>query len=222
MKKKLIITVICLTAILVPLFGSGIVGAADESMPAAKTAAVSECVSVTSENWQKLGDLDLSIKTGAPKDLVISVSLESSLFTLNKISGRSKSQAEAEVDVMVKVNGEPVMVCDNYGDRRDAIVVFNRRLVELSGDLSHHITVTGGDVTVEIDDHWIQFFMETKSANSFNFIARDVGPNISTVEIYVRAWSDTFTAGDPDAQARAAAVLGHASVIVDEVNLKDS
>jgi hypothetical protein len=221
-KKKLIITAVTLAAILVPLFATGVVMAGDGSMPAAKSAAVSECVSVTGENWTHLEDLDLSIKTGTPKDLIISVSLESSLFTLNKIKGSSKSEAEAEVDVFVKVDGEPVMVCDTYGDRRDAIVVFNRRLVELSGDLSHHVTVTGGDVTVEIEDHWIEFFMETKSANSFNFIARDVGPNVSNVEVWVRAWSDTFTEGDPEAVARAAAVLGHASVVVDEVNLKDS
>jgi hypothetical protein len=223
-KKKLIITAICLTSILVPLFASGIVAAGDGSMPAAKTAAVSDCISVTGQRWTKIEALDLAIKTGTPKDLVITVSLESSLMTQNKIKGSGSTEAQASVDVLVKVDGEPVWVCDTYGDRRDAIVVFNRRLVRLSGDLSHNVTVTPtGIVEVEIEDHWLELYMETKSANSFSFIARDVGPNVSNVEVWVRAWG--YGRVDPPDREEIAdflVTLGKASVVVDEVNLKDS
>ena len=214
-----------LVGLLVPVLASTVM--ADAPMPSTKTAAVSDCISVRGQNWTKINALDLAIKTGTPKDLVISVSLESSLATTNKIKGTGLSEATASVDVFVKVNGEPVMVCDQFGDRRDFIVVFNRRLVRLSADLTHDITVTGEGVTVEIDDHWIEFFMETKSANSFNFIARDVrdssDTNFSTIEVWVRAWGDASTSEvDPDDVADYVVALGHASVVVNEVNLKDS
>ena len=222
MKKKVFIVAMALVFILVTVLSTAVL-AGDNSMPATKAAAVSDCLSVRGQNWTRIEALDLAIKTGTPKDLVITVSLETSLMTLNKISGRASTEAMASVDVLVKVDGEPVWVCDQYGDRRDAIVTFNRRLVQLEGDLRHNVTVTGDGVTVEIDDHWISLYMETKSANSFSFIARDVGPNVSNVEVWIRAWG---SASEDPIDGRAVAdylvTLGKASLIVDEVNLKDS
>lgn len=221
MKKKLVIIAIALTALLVPVLASTVL-AGDAPMPSTKTAAVSDCISVRGEEWQRISALDLAIKTGQPKDLIIAVSLESALFTTNKLKGDEGSTSIAAVEVMVKVNGEPVMVCDQFGDRRDFIVVFNRRAVELTGDLKHwsgEVGTPAGDLL----DHWIELFMETKSANSFNFIARDVrdssDTNYSTIEVWVRAWGDSSPSAD---LADYGVALGHASVVVDEVNLKDS
>ena len=217
MKKKgligLLATAMLLAGLLVPVL-VGTVLAGEGSMPSTKTAAVSDNISVTGEEWQQIGALDLAIKTGQPKDLIISVSLESTLFTTNKLSGKTGSQAEAAVEVEVRVNGDPVEVSAG-----DSTVVFNRRLVKLSGDLSHHF----GGANLDIDDHWIEFWMETSSANSFNFIARDVrdssDTNSSTIEVWVRAWG---TASPSKDLADYGVVLGNASVVVDEVNLKDS
>lgn len=223
MKKKVLLTVMALVLVLVAVLTTAVM-AGDNSMPATKAAAASDCISVATQRWTKIDALDLAIKTGTPKDLVITVSLETALMTLNKISGKASSEAMASVDVLVKVDGEPVWVCNQNGDRRDAIVTFNRRFVQLEGDLRHNVTVTpAGVVTVEIDDHWISLFMETKSANSFSFIARDVGPNVSYVEVWIRAWgSKSEDPIDGRAVADWLVTLGKASAIVDEVNLKDS
>ena len=223
MRKKLIITAICLTAILVPMLAT-VVMARDGSMPSTKTAAVMDCINYSGQRWTQIEKLDLAIKTGTPKDLVITVSLESMLSTIVKISGKASAEAMASVDVMVKVDGDPVMVCDEHGTIRDAVVTFNRRCVKLEGDLRHNITVTNaGEMTIDIDDHWIALYIDTKSANSFSFIARDVGPNISNITVWIRAWG--YESEDPiDGRAVAdyQVTVGKASVIVDEVNLKDS
>lgn len=185
---------------------------AADSIPSTKTAAQMGYIGAVqlAPAW---GDpiLEVDIKTGAPKDLIISVSAETSLTTSAKLSGTTGSEALAAIEIQVRVDGVPIV---NAGGPNANFIVFNNRLLRLTGDLSHH--GTGWPEGMVIDDHWIEVFIATKSANAFNWFEVDVGPGVSTVSVYARKVTD-FTSG----KSTAVAMIGNASVVVDEVNLKN-
>ena len=198
MKKLITIT---LALVLVLTLGATVVFAGGDQIPSAKTAAVVDEIGVVAEDvWVPI--LTVGIKTGTPKDLVIDVSVESALFTTNKIKGAGVSTAEAAVMIRVKVDGDVV----------GPEVAFNQRLVELSGNLKHLDPLE--------PSHWIQIYMATKSANAFSWVAVDVGPNVSVVVVEALVTDDATYTGDPGGAAIADALIGWASVVVDDVMLK--
>ena len=203
--KKLI--ALGLAVILVLTLGVGTVFAGGDQIPSTKAAADSGYIGPIDYGVPTMV-MDVSIKTGTPKDLIINVALESSLYTKNRIKGSAETEAEATVAVQVRVDN--VVIGPRW-------VVFNDRLVGLKGDLSH--------LNIEEPSHWIELFLRTKSANAFSWIARDVGPNISHVEVWAKVTTRTAAAGeggDNGTAAMARALIGNGVVVVDEVNLKDS
>ena len=130
-------------------------------------------------------------------------------MTTAKLSGKQGEQTNAAIWVRVLVDGEEAMPGN---------VTFNSRTIKLSGDLTHvYIDPTGEETALE--DHWIELFMETKTANAFNFIAIDLGSGVHTVEVQAKVGG--FSDQDPsNVLNRWAAMIGKATVVVDEVNLK--
>ena len=196
MKK---IVTMSLVIVLVLMLGAGVVFAGGDSIPSAKTAAAMDYVGKADLDWETI--LTVPIKTGTPKDLIIDVSLESSLTTNVKLRGDEGSAAAAGVAVRVLVDGQPVLIPDNPNPGNG--VIFNNRLLKLEGDLKHLDTLE--------QDHWIQIFMTTKSANAFNFIAEDVGPGVSVVEVQVKTW---YRESNPRL-AYATGLVGNACVVVE-------
>ena len=198
MRKKAISVAIAVTALLVPVVAGTVTA---DSIPATKTAAVMTDLELIdgTVGFEHIEDLDLSIKTGTPKDLVICVSLESTLYTTNKVTkAKDFDASEAGVAVMVK------LVKDGVATDIGNPVVFNRRLVELRAE-----------IPTEVDeDYLIELFMETKSANSFSFIVENVGSNVSSIQVWMN--SSQYDEGPP----KVGAIVGNASVVVNEVNLK--
>lgn len=172
---------------------------AAESIPSTKTAAQMKYIDAAYDTWTEI--LSVQIKTGTPKDLIISVTAETSLTTTVKLKGDVGSSARAAIEIQVTVDGNAIEIAGGGN-----FIVFNDRLLQLTGDLKHADGIN--------PDHWIEIFMATKSANGFNWFTEDVGSGIHTVRVYARKFIAV------DGVASATALVGNASVVVDEVNLK--
>jgi hypothetical protein len=193
-----IILVLVLTLALSPAL------AQEEQIPSTKAAAVLNNIDAAPTTWTTV--MSTQIKTGNPKDLIMDVSLESALYTTNKIKGNAETETEACVAVKVLVDTEQV----------GPVIIFNDRLVNLKGDLSHT-----GDFEGTIDSHWIELYIMTKSANAFNWIAEDVGTGVHTVEVQAMVTTRAeVLSGETGTAASADALIGYGSLVVDEVNLK--
>jgi hypothetical protein len=155
--------------------------------------------------------LEATIKTANKKDLLIGVSLQSSLFTDTTVKGKNGSQekADAQAGIMVRVviDGNPNLAAPNT-------VVFAKRVQELSATLGGVIkscnflvldtdddgTADSGEIVVardcEVTDEEIGLMLTTTSANHFNFVAPNLGPGDHTVKVYAKALSSaSFTNG---------------------------
>jgi hypothetical protein len=204
--KRLIAIGIALVLVLVAVLGVTGTFAGSEQIPATKAAAAMAGIYKTTDGWETLDDLTVQIKTGMPKDLIISVTAETALVTKVKLSGDTGSRALAQIDVKVLVDGNEVIIPGN--ENTQGGVVLDNRLLGIRGDLKH--------VDLVNPDHWLEIFLATKSAHGFNFMAENVGSGVHTVEVKARTWGRADWANG----ARYAAFIGNASVVVDEVNLK--
>ena len=201
--KKLI--AIALAVVLVLTLGATAVFAQSDQIPSAKAAFVSADVYGMTVDKEDTGWIDIltaKIKTGTPKDLVIDVSAECSLVTNAKLSGTLGSEAIATIEVRVMVDGVQA---------DPGIVTFNNRVLKVEGDLTHHY----GGLPLDIDDHWFEIFLATKCANSFNFMAEDVGSGVHTVVVQAMTHKE-----EKGLKGTANAYIGFASAVVDEVMLK--
>lgn len=138
------------------------------------------------------------IKTSAPTDLIISVTAECALWTNITTIGNDQSEAIATVKVWVEIDGRalPVSADDS---REPGKVVFCNRAFKM--------------VTTDFDDEdsKIELFLKTRSANSFNWVALNVGsgPTLHTIEVKAQLDSEvTTTAGE------ARAIVGKRTLVV--------
>ncbi len=145
--------------------------------------------------------LSAQIKTGEPKDLVIDVSAETALVTSAKLSGTTGGEALAEVQIQVLVDGKPAV---------PGPVTFDNRLLRVTGDLTHHVD----PALVTIEDHWIEVYMETKSAHAFNFAIENMGTGVHDVVVQAKLKTDANLNGLADV------AIGHISMVIDEVMFK--
>ena len=141
------------------------------------------------------------IRTANKKDLLIGVSLQSSLYTDTSVKGKrgssEKAGAEAGILVRVEISG----LNSDGGDAKayPEEVVFNRRVQELSavlGGVIESCTVSvdeSGDGTINIandcivTDEEIGLILSTTAANHFNFVAPNLAPGDHTVTISATA-----------------------------------
>jgi hypothetical protein len=205
MSKRLI--AIGLAVVLVLSLGATAIFAGGDQIPSAKAAFATNDSYLATVNkaqsetpWFTI--IDTQVKTGDPKDLVIDVSAECALVTSAKLSGDAGSEALAEIQFRVLVDGEPCA---------PGAVTFANRLLRVTGDLTHHY----GGFDLLIDDHWIEVYMSTKSAHSFNFCIENVGSGVHTIEVQTKLKTEMQSG-----KSVADAVVGNISVVVDEVMLK--
>lgn len=205
-----------------------------EGFPSAKaTAAVDELVSlavVASANGPVAGPwttiLTQEIKTANKKDLFIDVSLECGMFSLTQVKSKDAntdtSAAASRVRVRVRIDGTAFALPDNglfTPSLEGAGVSFCTRVQILSAKLQGILECPAG---AAIPSECVTTFEEiallilTLNANSFNFIAADLGPGVHTVEVQARAEA---ASGKGNGLAVAAAFAGAGSVTIEEVRM---
>jgi hypothetical protein len=189
----------------------------------------------TEVNGGKTDILSASIHTPNQKDLLIGVSLETSLYTLTKVKGKN-GETDTEgatagliVRVSVDTAGVDVVPDEVYFDHR-----FQRLSATLGGVIStcedtgtYDPTKECGDtanipgtpdgvITVEcecvVTDEEIELLLDTMGAHHFNFVAADLPPGTHTITVEVEIVTDT-TSGDATAKAG----VGKGSLTIEEV-----
>jgi hypothetical protein len=176
--------------------------------------------------------LETTLKnSGEPKDLIIGLSFETSLFTetvvRSKGGSKSTSTADATIEMYVTVDG--VMAAPEE-------VIFDRRTQTLWAELGGVLDCNdlNGDGIVSFDectlsDEEIGLILDTTAAHSFNFLAYDIGSGSHTIQAYARVSKGGNVVGecDPDVYAAgecdpgswdASASLGKGTLAVWEVH----
>lgn len=163
------------------------------------------------------------IHTATPKDLLIGVSLETSLLTdtLVKSSGgvKDSSTAEAGIEVKVLVDGK---------EAAPGVVIFDKRKQVLSATLGGYYTnctdanldgIT--DVLTECDlaQEEIELLLDTTAAHHFNFIQADLGQGVHNVVVKSKISNNNVFA---NGTASSSALLGKGSLSVEEVQAVNS
>jgi hypothetical protein len=227
--KKLFFTAVALTAVLVPLFITGVVAAQDENpnSSAKATALIGDLhVLAVAEAEDYDWDIDIdgslfrpimtqNIKTANDKDLFIDLSLQTGCYTMTQVKSKNMekdtSLGMCDILVWVRVDGERVYP--------RGPIIFDSRIQRLSATLQGYIpdvdpdTGAIGEITVPEE---IELFIGTLSAHAFNFIVEDLDPGMHEVKVYVMAIS---TAISQAGSAEARAMVGLGSMTIEEVRM---
>lgn len=189
-------------------------GSATASQPADKVAVsgstleVMEVSTTDSENHSETHTLlSDTIKTSTPTDLLLQPTVETALFTDIMTMGNDQSEAEAAVTCWIELDGEPVVVSSDYtaaglSEQEASEVVFDKR--------AHRME------TANFDDEeaTIRQFLDTRSANGFNWVTLDVGNGEHDLELMGR-----LDVNVDDSNAEARAIVGPRTMIVEPVKL---
>lgn len=168
--------------------------------------------------WQTI--LSNTIRTSQQKDLIMTVSLETGLYTdttvVSRNGNRVSSSAEAIIEVRVLVDGNEV---------QPGPVIFDRRkqtLIASFGGILQDCTDLNGDGTLDgytectWTDEELQLILDTMSAHSFQFAMDNMGSGIHTVQVQARV--DTAASSD-GGLSNASAIVGKGALTVEEVRL---
>ena len=191
------------------------------AIPATKTAVCAQNFQYIAgdDEWHIVstgseGEFYTEIKTGAPKDLIISVSAECLLATDVKIKGKgsvdtSISEALIEIKVEVEIDGV-------WTEALPGPVMFANRLVVLRGLLWDELEVMPVEGVI-LDEQWIELYQKSRTANTFNFYIENVGSGVHGVRVLARieAYGNT-----DDPYSGVEALIGPRTLVVHEVNLK--
>lgn len=164
--------------------------------PANKVAAIGSTLEVAAPG-ETLTILSGSMKTSSPTDLILSVSLECSILTQVTTVGNDDQTAFGRVEVWVEIDGQPVGVTD--GD--DGRVVFCDRV--------HRQTTS----LFDDEDATIESYLETRTANAFNWVALNTGSGDHVIEVKAH-----FTEEATD-EAIAKAVVGKRTFVAEPTKL---
>jgi hypothetical protein len=175
-------------------------------IPANKVAASGSELEVVGANDTVLL-LSETVKINNPTDLIVSASAECSILTQVKTTGNEVAQAIGRVTVWVTIDGRPVPVSKE--DSAKGRVVFCDRVHEQEANF----TADGDD-----DSDFVRSYLKTRSANSFEWLALNVGteyPGTSDNVHKVEMWAqfETQTAGE----ALAEAAVGNRTLILEPV-----
>lgn len=158
--------------------------------------------------------LDIPIKTANKSDLLVGVSLQSSVLTETKTKGRNGdtnlSVAEGMVRVCLSVSGVDAV------DISPNCVTFEMRRQTLETKLSGVLDCPGDDFCTIVDDEEVNLLLETMSANHFNFVVRNVSSGDHTVTATITATTDTSCVTFEES-CRAEVAVGPGSITVEEV-----
>jgi hypothetical protein len=165
------------------------------------------------------GSLNIPIKTANKSDLLVGVSLMSTILTETKTKGRNGdtnfAAAEGKVDVCLTITGE-------YEDLAPGCVTFEMRRQELTTVLSGVLDCPTGDTPdfddfcTIVDDEEVSLLLKTMSANHFNFVVKNVRPGVHTVTATVTGSTD-LTCDTALEDCGAEVAVGPGSITVEEV-----
>lgn len=184
-------------------------------IPANKVAASGSETEVIGAN-QSAVVLSETVKINNPTDLILGVSLECAILTqvTNSANGQTE-RAFGEIKISVRINGKHVPVAQ--GDADQGQVVFCSRAQEQQWS-DGPANPDGTDPTDEDDDDQLRQYLDTRTANAFNWMALNVGTeyggtenNTHKIEV-VATWTTDATAG-----ALAEAVVGNRTLILEPV-----
>jgi len=163
------------------------------------------------------------IHTASPKDLLIGVSLETSLLTDTQVksSGGVKDSSTAEAGIEVKVLVDGI-------EAAPGVVIFDKRKQVLSATLGGYYTNCTDDnldgitdVLTECDlaPEEIGLLLDTTAAHHFNFIQADLGQGVHNVVVKSKISNNNVFA---NGTASSSALLGKGSLSVEEVQAVNS
>lgn len=186
--------------------GTAIVGTAASVAGTADAEGYTKVLSTTLNN------------SGTPKDLVIGLSFETSLFTKTVVQSKegqkSTAVADAEIEMYVTVDGVPAL---------PGKVTFDKRRQELWAKLGGVLNCADGNADgivsfseCTLTDEEIGLILDTKSAHTFNFLAYNIGSGSHTIEAYARLSRNGSVVGSGSSDANAS--LGKGTVSVWEVH----
>jgi hypothetical protein len=180
-----------------------------QGVPSAKCSSSWSGVGYTAATdiWIPADGLSSIIKTSEKADLIIGVTAECALTTDVKIKGSGKeetSESMAQIKIRVLVDGEEA----EPGD-----VVFAYRKMILKGLLWGPDDVDPEGL-LELPEQYIEIYEETRTANAFNFVAKNVGSGVHEIEVQVM--TDTTEGFDGGAVG---AVLGKRTIVVEAVQM---
>ena len=197
----------------------GISGAAfGQSAKAALKVGSMAKIEGTNTAFQKVASA--TIKTSNPADLMIGVSMETSLYTNTVVASKnyekSSSTAEAGVEVLVKIDGQ---------DAQPGAVTFDRRkqtMVAVMDGFSCTDLNADGIVTYDecsLTPEEIQLILDTTGAHHFNFAQANVGVGVHTIEVFARIKTFAEGSGPTLGSATANAFVGKGSLVIDSVRM---
>ncbi|TKB50580.1 hypothetical protein FCL40_05365 [Ferrimonas sediminicola] len=175
------------------------------------------------EGFTKVLSTELK-NSGTPKDLVIGLSFETSLFTetvvASKNGNKTTSMADATIEMKVYVDGVPAA---------PGTVIFDKRTQTLWAKLGGSLdcTDTNGDSIVSFDEclvteEEIGLILDTRAAHTFNFLAYNIGSGSHTIEAYAKLSKDgEVVVENPEdgyGSTNASASLGKGTLSVWEVH----
>ncbi len=212
--KKYTVVVSILAFVVAPVLG--------QNQPAAKaTAKIGYVYALEKEVPTVI--LSQAIKTPNGKGLFIDVSVECGLVTNTLVQStkgnKTTAKAEASVMVWVTVDGE-------YAD--PGHVTFCKRTQELTATFSGLLSACVDPVTGIIDPDCVAIlepeevglFLDTMTANSFNFYYGVELSGVHTVDVWAQIGTPVSVIGlDPGASFAAEALIGRGSVTIDLVRL---
>lgn len=188
--------------------GTAVIGAAAVAAGLTDTNGYTKVLSTTLQN------------SGTPKDLVVGLSFETSLFTKTAVQSRlgakSTAVANAEIEMFITVDGKEAI---------PGKITFDKRYQELWAKLGGVLDCTDvnkdGIVSFDectITDEEIGLILDTKAAHTFNFLAYNIGSGSHTIEAYARLSKDGTAVTEGTGIADANASLGKGTLSVFEVH----
>jgi hypothetical protein len=212
MKNKMAIPSIIVVLLLI---GTGISIAGNnngQGVPSAKCSASSSYIGYTkaAESWFNADGLSAIIKTSEKADLIISVTAECALATDVKIKGSGKEETStsmAQIKIKVLVDGEEAIPGE---------VVFAYRKMELKGLLwaPEDFDPIDPENLLALPEQYIEIYEETRTANAFNFIAKNIGSGVHDIQVQVMTDASSDFEG-----ARLGAILGKRTLVVEAVQM---
>lgn len=158
-------------------------GGLDEKPPLSLAGLLAEAgPDTTSETRTLFGS---TMRTSSPTDLLIRVTAECALWTDVVVEGNADSEAIATVKVWAELDGNPVLVASDDPD--EGKVVFCNRAFRMQ------------TLEQENENFTIKTYLATRNAESFQWIALNVGSGVHALEVFAQL--ETQVTGTGEAKA---------------------
>lgn len=196
--------------------GTAVIGSA-----AARAGVMMAADSVAGEGYVKVLSTELK-NSGTPKDLVVGLSFETSLFTETVIRSKGgtkdTSTATAVIRMKVFVDGQEAAPGEVIFDKR-----YQELWAKLGGVLDCQDTadadgVYDGIISYDectLTDEEIGLILDTTAAHTFNFLAYNIGSGSHMIEAYAKLEKEGTT---QMGESNASASLGKGTLSVWEVH----